>query len=225
MGVFYLIWSLIGAVFTWNVFRPLRWSDNSAFVFFTFVAGWLIGDLALHWILINLAIALFFVWSGVLESGVGQGALVVNLLGWVFLARRFRSLFRLGTQAQQQMKVALGADYEAHISKEFQLNPSPAFRWKHYWNPSSLPKDSPIEIISNLPFHEERGCLLQLDIYRPRELQQNHPVLLQIHGGAWSMGNQRSRDSPHGSDGGSRLDLFCHHLSFEPSSSFSGTPH
>ncbi len=191
MAILFFFWSMVCAVLTLNVFRPLRLSDNGKFIFLTFVLGGLIGDLALHWIMFNLGIAFLFHLTGAFESDLGQIALIISLTGWFVLGLRTKAVFRLGPLVQQQMKASLGADYEHQILPEFHQNLTPlSFDWKTYWNPSFLAKDPRIEILADITFHEERGSHLKLDIYRPRNHSKACPVLLQVHGGGWTIGTK-----------------------------------
>lgn len=189
MALFFLLWSVFCALLTVNVFQPVHWSDNRLFVLSIFAASWLIGDLALHWIVFNLGVTFFFFIAGALESKLGQFALLLLLLSWIPLGWRFRLLIRLKLLVDQQMKAALGADYEQLQVEDYPKTVSAtSINWRIYWNPFLLLKDARIEIISNIPFYHDQGISLTLDIYRPRHHASDCPVLLQIHGGAWTIG-------------------------------------
>ncbi|MBF0279338.1 MAG: alpha/beta hydrolase [SAR324 cluster bacterium] len=191
MAILFLLWSMVCAVLTFNVFRPLRLIKDGKFYFATFVFGWLIGDLVFHWIVFNLGIALLFYLAGALESDIGQIALMLSFSSWVILGFRAKMHYRMGPLIQNQMNAALGADYKSKILPEFRQKFIPfAFDWKAYWNPAVLSKNPQIEIISDIVFFEERGCRLLLDIYRPRNHSNACPVLLQVHGGGWTIGTK-----------------------------------
>ena len=189
MAFLFLLWSVLCVLLTVNVFQPFRQSENRLIVLSIFVSSWLIGDLALHWIVFNLGISIFFFFAGALESNLGQFAFFLLLFSLIALGWRTRFLFRLKPLVEQQMSAALGSEYEQHRFAHYQQTTSPSFvDWNIYWNPFLLLKDSRVEIISDIPFYRDQGFSLTLDIYRPRHHAGNCPALLQIHGGAWSMG-------------------------------------
>ena len=189
MALLFLLWSVFCALLTVNVFQPFHCSENRLLVLSIFVGSWLIGDLALHWIIFNLGITIIFFVAGALESNLGQFAFLLSLLSWIALGLRFRILFLLKPLVEQQMKTALPTDYEQLQLEDFRLPLSAnSVNWRVYWNPFHLLKDSRIEIISNIPFYHDQGFSLALDIYRPSQHARDCPVLLQIHGGAWTIG-------------------------------------
>lgn len=191
MDILFLFWSFVGGLLAWNVFRPLRWSENGYFIFLTFPFNWIIGDLALHWILINFAIACLFYAFGALESGIGQLALGLNLISWGALLWRYKKLLGLHSLVERRMCRDLGNDYHSRIHPHYlSRTHSHQINWSAYWNPTLLLKNPAVERISNITFHEEPGVCLKLDIYRPTQSTSRMPVLLQIHGGAWSFGTK-----------------------------------
>ncbi len=191
MAFLFLLWGVVNVILVYNVFRPLQWSNNGLFIFSTFVLGWLIGDLVFHWIVFNLGVVLLFYFSGALDNIVGQTALILMTASCFALAVRIEQLFRLPSLVQQQMNVALGIGYEEQILSQFRQNFTPSrFDWKVYWNPTSLLKNPNIDIIRNIVFHENDDFCLKLDIYRPKQHTGACPVLLQIHGGAWTIGTK-----------------------------------
>jgi acetyl esterase/lipase len=54
--------------------------------------------------------------------------------------------------------------------------------------PFSSWKSDKVEVIKNIVYREVDNFKLKLDIRRPKNISQNAPVLLQIHGGAWTHG-------------------------------------
>ena len=60
---------------------------------------------------------------------------------------------------------------------------------------SSFP-DRRIEILHDLRYAEGAGRRHRLDVYRPATPVDGAPVLVQIHGGAWILGNKRQQARP-----------------------------
>jgi hypothetical protein len=103
MAFLFLLWSVLCALLTVNVFQPFRRSENRLFVLSIFVSSWLIGDLAPHWIVFNLGITICFFFAGALESNLGQFAFLLLLFSLIALGWRTRFLFRLKPLVEQQM--------------------------------------------------------------------------------------------------------------------------
>ena len=55
---------------------------------------------------------------------------------------------------------------------------------------SNAPLPDDVEFIEGIPYGEAGGKLLQLDMYRPKNLTGNVPALIFIHGGGWEQGKR-----------------------------------
>src|SRR5690242_11270625 len=83
----FLAVALWGAWFTWNAYRPIY--RPAGLAAWSFVAGWLTTELALHHVLWQLAFTAVFVWAGALAAWPGWVALGIVVVSWVALARVF----------------------------------------------------------------------------------------------------------------------------------------
>jgi acetyl esterase/lipase len=68
-------------------------------------------------------------------------------------------------------------------------------RWRRLLVPFWL-DDRRVERIANLRYADDAGRRHLCDVYRPRGGAERAPVLLQIHGGGWLIGNKRQQGRP-----------------------------
>jgi acetyl esterase/lipase len=110
-------------------------------------------------------------------------------LGWFYLRSEAAK-----PQMQQALVLGLGNDYESQIqaAQRAHFPAEPDFGKirdpRHNIHPS-------IDVLKNIHFGQHGQ---KLDIYRPRRELTNSPVLLQIHGGAWTekMGSKNEQAIP-----------------------------
>lgn len=154
-----------------------------------FLIGWLGGELALQTIVGQALVTLAFVAGGVLEAPAGRFGLALTLVSWgLLLACHRRSL-----RAQQEIAEALapfGVKPESDVSPIHGF-PNP-FRFGH----------PEVRVLRDLPYGEplpgDRGRRNLMDLVLPRAAKpgERRPVLLQVHGGAWLIGDKREQGRP-----------------------------
>lgn len=89
----------------------------------------------------------------------------------------------------------LGHDYRSQIPLATQTNLRHEVKFRDWCNPIAMQRND-VEVLRNIPYGPG-GVRQQLDIYRPRFIPEGGcPVLLQIHGGAWMMGDKGSQAQP-----------------------------
>ena len=98
--------------------------------------------------------------------------------------------------AEAALTEALGADY----GEQLDALPTPAevrTSWRSLVNPFRTFRKPPvpIRVERNIAFGEA-GRRNYLDIYQPEEPVENAPVLLQVHGGAWILGQKEEQGIP-----------------------------
>ena len=108
---FFLLVSLWGASFTWNVFRP-RYAPASAAAL-SFAAGWLTSTLALHPLLWQTIMPVVFVWAGALAGWPGWLGLAITLASWIGLAGWYGRAHEAAVAVEEALRFALGGDYGA----------------------------------------------------------------------------------------------------------------
>jgi acetyl esterase/lipase len=181
--------AVVYAALTANAVRPLPGFRAGVPSFF---AGWITGEMAPHWLAVTTADAVTHL-TGKRRDPVSlalAGASAAGLGYLIHLARRDR------LTAEAALTEALGADY----GEQLDALPTPAevrTSWRSLVNPFRTFRKPPvpIRVERNIAFGEA-GRRNYLDIYLPEEPVENAPVLLQVHGGAWILGQKEEQGIP-----------------------------
>ena len=170
-----------------NAIRPLPGYRSGIPSFF---AGWLTGELAPQLLALAAADAGTAIArgrasrTGLALAAVNVGALAVLVGG----SRKVRE------QVEEALEEGLGVDYVEQLDEK----PTPAelaTPWRSVVFPFRM-KDSRVAIERDVAF-TEAGSRGHLDIYRPASGDvADAPVLLQVHGGAWTIGQQGPAGHP-----------------------------
>ncbi len=188
-----VLWTLVSLGLTLNVIHPLMNRDKAKplNLLLGFGLGWIIGELAPQWILLNMGGFLLLQIFSDLEPIVFFGLLGIHSILWLSLIIRLWLILNLPQRLEEQMQNQLGQFF----LKTSTRNPPPQsfaqVDWKSLWLPASIFNNPEIEVEFNRKFEAEPGLKLQLDLYRPRESGKNRPMLIQIHGGGWVIGSRR----------------------------------
>ncbi|MFT4632204.1 MAG: acetyl esterase/lipase [Candidatus Azotimanducaceae bacterium] len=190
-GLFFVVSLFIGSL-TYNLFRPIY--QHSGLSVVSFVSGWLVGELALHHIVLQLFTVFLFALVGAIHGLLGALGLVLCVASWLSMGWFYLRSGAAKLQMQQALLMALGSHYETQIqdSQRAHFPIEPDFGKikdpRHNIHPS-------VEVLKNVSFGQHGQ---KLDIYRARRELINRPVLLQIHGGAWTekMGSKNEQAVP-----------------------------
>ncbi len=189
----YLWLSLIGALFTLNVYFPQR--RFGPLIVPSFFAGWLTGELALHHVAWQLVATLGFAAFGAFAAWQGWVGLVVSVASWIGLLYQIPIHRSAADVVEQALKEARGERYGenllAEVKERMQAKPIPLrhllpFRLRHRG----------VRVTRDIPYVEGGGPRQRLDLYAPKHSVSQAPVLLQIHGGGWVIGNKREQALP-----------------------------
>lgn len=160
-----------------------------------FFIAWLIGELAIFNIAWQALASLLFIAGGALDSGYGYAGLAISLASWAGLYYFHRQGEASAAVFDQSLKQGLGAGFTAPSPAG--LPPVPLQAERSDWiKPFKMARPD-VEVIRNIAYGNA-GDRHHLDIYRPRMDNENRrkPVLLQIHGGAWMMGQKDHQGLP-----------------------------
>jgi acetyl esterase/lipase len=189
----FLAVSIWGALFTWNARRPLfRARFLSVPVFF---AGWLTSELAAHHIVWQALATLAFVWAGALSAWSGWLGLAITAASWAGLLRIIATSRHTEHVVESSLVEALGPDYVHRVHPQVAARHGAPARPAPRWNPFSF-RDPEVRAVRDLAYAPEHGKRGLLDVYAPRAGATGAPVLLQIHGGAWMIGEKRQQALP-----------------------------
>jgi len=189
----FLAVTLVGACFTWNAYFP-----RSARTFLglpSFFAGWLTSELAGHHFAWQLIATLFFLWAGALEAWPGWLGLAITLASWAALLALVPISKRSEAIADEALREGLGAGYREEAESQVPLSRSVAEPRGRTAIPFLL-YDPEVRVVKNLRYAPGAGRRHLLDVYAPKSGASNAPVLLQIHGGGWVIGDKREQALP-----------------------------
>ncbi len=188
----YLAASAVGAGFALNAHRPLaRDGSLSISVFF---AGWLTAELPLHHVAWQLAATAAFAWAGALRSWPGWIGLAVTLVSWAALLDLFVRARHAQAIIERALVEALGQGYASRIAPELAARLDPHPRLAELLLPFAVRRRD-VERLHDVPYgaHGRRN---KLDIYRRKDRPAGCPVVIQVHGGAWVIGDKRQQGLP-----------------------------
>ncbi len=179
---------VITAALTANALRPLPGFEMGPLAFF---AGWLTSDLAPHLLALTAADAGTHATRrhrdpvGLLLAGTSAAA----------LAYMIKQSHDVKVRAEDSLTEGLGVDYVEQLDEK----PTPAdlaVPWRRIVYPFRM-RDRRVRVERNVVYNEEYGGRGKLDIYLPAEQPpEGAPVLLQIHGGGWTIGTKDQQGLP-----------------------------
>jgi len=166
----------------WNLYHPAFSQRKISII--SFLAGWLTGELAMHVIFWQVLAVAFFVMIGAVWGFFGAIGFLICLAAWASMAYYYYESTFAVAEVSIALKDGLGDDYESDIDDAMRGRfPEAPDRYliRHPFNH----RDPLVEVIKDIPFGDHRQTL---DIRRARSPASDspRPVLLQIHGGAWT---------------------------------------
>ncbi len=173
--------SLIGAIFTLNAFVPVR---RIPVLFVpSFFGSWLTAELAVHHIIWQAIVTVVFVELGALSSWPGLIGMGITIASWLGLM----VLFHDGRRTHHVFDDALagldGPDAWVRLPVSQLVVP---FRFRR----------KGVKVIKNVVYREVAGRRLRLDVAMPEARGEKRPAIMQIHGGAWIVGDKREQGWP-----------------------------
>ncbi|MFT7218540.1 MAG: acetyl esterase/lipase [Candidatus Azotimanducaceae bacterium] len=191
MSFLFLIYALFVGWTGWNLSHPAF--NNGRLAFVSFAAGLPAAELAPHiifWQAIGLG---FFALFGGVWGIFGVIGLALCIYAWGTMAMKYYHGSRIAPLVHDALVQGLGEGYEEEIKSEF--------RNRFVSEPSTQlirhpfrHKDPDVETIKNISYGDFRQ---RLDIKRRQnsdtgllDKDQLKPVLLHIHGGAWTIGKK-----------------------------------
>lgn len=178
----------ITAALTANAIRPLPGFRAGIPAFF---AGWLTGELAPHVLAATTADALAHA-TGPRRDARGLALAGASALGLGYLIAQSR---QVATCAEEALVEGLGADYVEKLDAA----PTPAelaVPWRKLVYPFRM-REPRVTVHKNIAYDDGTGRRGLLDVYVPADTPpQGAPVLLQVHGGGWTIGNKDQQGIP-----------------------------
>jgi acetyl esterase/lipase len=186
----FLAVSVVEVVFTLVALAAPR--RPAVLSFPVFVAGWLTGELALLHVGWQVLATIVFVALGALTEPAGWVGLALSVASWAGLV----ALARWHRSAPAVLAEAMG---DAHAGDPTgraagPLGAAPAVVSRGQLLAPFRMRAHGVRRTSNLAYGEHRRN--RLDVYQPPGDGADRPVLLQVHGGAWVVGDKRQQGQP-----------------------------
>ena len=193
MSGFYFFLAVVSAIGTYSAIiqaRRIYWMAP-----FYFLIAWLSGELALIHLLWQLGLTALMALSGMLDSSlaqVGLGLFALSWMGQVYLHVQAMNTQRVMRQA---LKRGLGEDYRSTLPQQRQRVLEDSVDAAHWMKPFAMVREG-VRVHSHIAY-ADAGKRNLLDIYQPQEPREGgFPVLLQVHGGGWMIGEKEQQAKP-----------------------------
>ena len=179
---------VITAALTANAIRPV---PGYRIGLLTFLPGWLVGELAPHLLALTTADAAAHA-TGARRDPRGLALAAASSAGLAHLVAQSRQVRRV---AEDALVEGLGADY----LDELETRPTPAelaVPWRRLVYPFRV-REPRVHVERDIVYDDTAGRRGTLDVYRPVGAQlSDAPVLVQVHGGGWSIGRKDQQGIP-----------------------------
>jgi acetyl esterase/lipase len=189
----FLVLSIVGLGLTANARFPRR--PGSILAVPSFFAAWPVSELAPQVLVVQVVGATVLVAAGALRSTAGLVALALALVSWAGLLAIARESARSSGVVERALAQGLGGEYAASLGPVRDATARRSLSLLRLALALPLP-DRRIEAIRNLRYAEGAGRRHLLDVYRPAAGVTGAPVLVQVHGGAWIIGEKREQGRP-----------------------------
>jgi acetyl esterase/lipase len=175
---------------TLNAIRPVPGGPVSVPAFF---AGWLTAELAPHLLAATAADTAAHLGRHGVRDRRDALALAVAVADAAGLAALTVAGTRAKGQVEKALADALGSDYALHLG-----HPTDPADMATPWRQLLLPfRMHNVDVVTEhgLPY-APGGRRFTLDVYHHQDMPTGLPVLLQVHGGAWMIGNKEQQGLP-----------------------------
>jgi acetyl esterase/lipase len=185
-----LVAGIVGLVHALNALAPRK---GRLLLIPSFFMSWLAIELAPWWLFWHLVLGAWFVAAGALDETSGW----VGLALLVASAAVHAAIIGRARHTTVQVSEAM---------RDLELDPderAPTFPRSKVWFPFLLKRWPATTTVKNVVFGEGttrkgKAVRLRLDVVKPRDARpgDRRPGLLQIHGGAWILGDKREQGQP-----------------------------
>ena len=188
----YCLASAFGLLWTAAAWFGLRHMGPAVPVYF--MMSWLTGELALFHLGWQALATLAFTGFGGLAGAAGAAGLAMSFVSWAGLLDLQRRSSLAEGVLEQSLAATLGPDYRDVIPQPRRELLREQVRVSDWVRPFSFGSDA-VEVVRGIAYGPA-GKRNELDVYRPRVPVEKAPVLLQIHGGGWMIGEKEQQGRP-----------------------------
>ena len=191
MTTLFLVLSIGGFLLVLNAMRPVRVGPLAVGSFF---AGWLTQELAPFHLVAHVIATIAFVAAGAAEGTKGLVALGLAVVTAAGLLKLLLDAGHVGDIVDAALREGLGEDYQDKISPEFADLHDPKVPFRSLVLPLRF-RHKDVTRVRNISYGPY-GHRNRLDVYKPKKGAEGAPVLFQIHGGGWVIGDKREQAIP-----------------------------
>ena len=190
----FLLTTLAGAAATANALRPVARSGPLSVP--AFFSGLPTSELPLQTLALQASLALAAGRGGGRRGLRGAAGVALTAASAAGLARLHREATRADEALEQALRDELGSDYRSRIREPFTPAPDGPLTRKSILLPDFRVRRR-YRVEKDIAYGEF-GRRNRLDVWRRQDLDRDAraPVLVQIHGGAWMMGQKEGQGEP-----------------------------
>jgi len=160
-----------------------------------FLTAWLCGELALLHVLWQVGLTAFLAFFGVLDHDTAQTGLWLFALSWLGLIYLHLQAMESPNKLRPALREALGDNFRADIPPQRQHVLKDDVQNRHWLRPFDFKRNT-VREHTNIAY-ADGGKRNLLDIYHPQSPREGgFPILLQVHGGAWMIGEKEQQGKP-----------------------------
>ena len=160
-----------------------------------FLSAWLAGELALIHLLWQVALTALVAFGGGFSDPLAQSGLGIFALSWLGLVYLHCQSMDTPEYLRAALNRALGVDYRMSIPLERRQQLSDEIVTRHWLKPFHFRRDG-VQLHDHISYGEA-GKRNLLDVYQPVNPRSGGcPVLLQVHGGGWMIGEKEQQAKP-----------------------------
>lgn len=160
-----------------------------------FLSAWLTGELALIHLALQVTLTALLAFGGGFSDPLAQCGLGIFGLSWLGLLYLHSQSMDTGGVVRAALERALGEDYRSSIPQERRALLVDSIASRHWAKPFHFHRDG-VKVHTNISYGDA-GQRNLLDIYQPVNPRPGgSPVLLQVHGGAWIIGEKEQQAKP-----------------------------
>jgi acetyl esterase/lipase len=157
------------------------------------IIGWMVSELPLHHLVIQLVVGSVLVLFGGLDAWIGWAGLAALALSAIGLGRHVRLATAATRAVERGLADGLGRGYHDDIPPAVRAAYDPTTSWGRL--AGVLPfRPGHVERFKTVEYARIGTRSLRLDLYRGDERWPGpRPVFVYVHGGAWVIGNRRQQ--------------------------------
>lgn len=160
-----------------------------------FLSAWLCGELALLHLIWQVGLTALLGFSGALSDPLAQLGLGLFALSWLGLVYLHCQSMDTPFHLRHALQRALGEDYRSDIPAARRPLLRDDIRTREWLRPFHFKRDG-VQQHRHIAY-SDAGKRNLLDIYQPDAPREGgFPVLLQVHGGAWVIGEKEQQAKP-----------------------------